>query len=202
VGVRFDRRRHALTPTLSRSAGRGGRIGFTLVEVMVAILLMALLASAAALSFSGSLRTARSTEALEVLRSFDSAARDVARRTSRETRIVFDFSHDTLSRREGADLENLVGRAQLPSAYRIEELRIPGRSFMEGEAVVDCSALGISRSYAVHLMGPGLDQWVLVAGMTGEMTLEKDESVTQSILDKAAPLSFRAWDNTARHDAD
>ena len=191
---------------LSNLHGRGAHattcpVGFTLVEVMVAILLMALLASAAALSFSGSLRTARSREALELLRSFDSAARDVARRSNRETRIVFDFSNDTLSRREGADLDNLVSLVHLPSGYRIEALRTAGQSFEDGQAVVDCSGLGISRSYAAHLIGPGLDRWVLVAGMTGEMTQEADEFAAQTVLDNAAPMSFRAWKATAGHDA-
>jgi prepilin-type N-terminal cleavage/methylation domain-containing protein len=188
-------------PQLIFGPGANCRSAFTLVEVMIAVLLMALLASAAALSFSGSLRSARSTEALERLRSFDSAARDVTRRTNREARIVFDLSNDTLSRREGTDLDELTAQVRLPTGYRIDELRIPGQSFTDGEAVVDCSALGVSRTYAVHLVGPGLDHWVLVAGLTGEMTQEKDESATQSILDRAAPVSFRSWDNAAGHDA-
>src|SRR5215471_6908216 len=53
---------------------------FTLIEIMLAVLIVGLLASAAALSFRQPIRAARAQDAVELIRSFDAGAREVARR--------------------------------------------------------------------------------------------------------------------------
>lgn len=190
----------------THSRGTGGkppprRTGFTLIEVMLAVLLMALLASAVALSFSGPLQRARAEDAQQTLRSFDAAARQMATRWGRPVRVVFDVSAGTLSRREGQSLQEPRSRIALPSGYRVDEIRVEGRGYSDGEAVIDYSALGLSRSYAAHLSGPGLDRWLLFAGLSGEMTQAQDESAVESILGNVAPTSYRPW-AAAGHDAD
>jgi prepilin-type N-terminal cleavage/methylation domain-containing protein len=90
--------------------------GFTLVEMMIAVLLMALFASAAALSFSHPLRKARSRDAIEQLRSFDTSSRIFATRHNRGVRLVFDLTSNTLSRRERSDGAD-VSRMTWPSGY-------------------------------------------------------------------------------------
>jgi type II secretory pathway pseudopilin PulG len=169
---------------------------------MMTVLLMALLASAAALSFSGPLRTARAADAQDQIRSFDAAARDMARHSNREVRLVFDLSGSTLARREGPGLQDLRSRVSLPAGYRITQFCVAGQSFEDGEAVVDFSSLGICRSYAIHLSGPGLDRWLLLAGLSGQMTQVQDEVEAQSILGRAAPMAYRSWETTPRNDAD
>ena len=57
----------ASVPPCLRSAG------FTLVEIMLAVLLVSLLASAAALSFQKPIRAARAQDAVELVRSFDAS---------------------------------------------------------------------------------------------------------------------------------
>jgi hypothetical protein len=42
----------------------------------------------------------------------------------------------------------------------------------------------MSRSYAVRLRGPDFDQWVLFAGLTGDMTEVRDESTIATLLDQ------------------
>jgi prepilin-type N-terminal cleavage/methylation domain-containing protein len=175
---------------------------FTLIEVMMTVLLMALLASAAALSFSGPLRSARAADAQDQIRSFDAAARDMARHSHREVRLVFDLSGSTLARREGPELQDLRSRVSLPAGCRVTQLCVAGQSFEDGEAVVDFSSLGIGRSYAIHLSGAGLDRWLLIAGLSGQMTQVQDEVEAQSILGRAAPMAYRSWDGNPRNDAD
>jgi prepilin-type N-terminal cleavage/methylation domain-containing protein len=175
---------------------------FTLIEVMMAVLLMALLATAAAVSFSGPLRTSRAADAQDQIRTFDAAARYMALHSNREVRLVFDLSGSTLSRREGPELRDLRSRVSLPAGHRITQLCVAGQSFEDGEAVVDFSSLGICRSYAIHLSGPGLDRWLLIAGLSGQMTQVQDEVEAQSILGRAAPIAYRSWDTNPRHDAD
>jgi prepilin-type N-terminal cleavage/methylation domain-containing protein len=178
------------------------RSGFTLVELMMAVLLLALLTSAVALSFSGPIQRARGQDAIEQIRSFDAAARDAARREGREVRMALDLSAGTLARREGADLESLRCQIALPPGFRIEQLRVAGQTYSDGEAVIDVSSLGLSRSYGIHLVGPGLDQWLVFAGQGGNMTRVQDEETMSSILERAAPVAYRAWEQTARNHAD
>jgi prepilin-type N-terminal cleavage/methylation domain-containing protein len=150
--------------------GCGGQIrGFTLVEMVVVIAIMALLTSAAALSFSGPLRATRASDAIRQVQSFDDATRQHAKRFGKDLQIVLDLSRDRLIRRQSAD-GPAMHELQLPHGCRIERVRVGGKVIDSGEAVLACSNLGLTRSYAAHLVGPGLDRWILVAGLTGEVT--------------------------------
>jgi len=178
------------TPLLACRA-RAKRSGFTLIEIMFAVLLMALLTAAAAFSFSGPIRAARSQDAIQQIRTFDESARLLARNSGRPVRVVFDLTANTISRREGQAFENVAALSALPSGYQLDRVRVEGRDYSDPEAVIDYSPLGLSRSYAVHVVGPGLDRWALVAGTTGQVTQWSDESAIDSILENAAPTAYR-----------
>jgi type II secretory pathway pseudopilin PulG len=167
---------------------------------MLAVLLMALLASAAALSFSGAMRSSRAADALTEIHSFDAAARQIAQRWNISQRIVFDLSDGTISRKQGPELEELAAQVRLPTGYQVDEIHTAGRSFADGEVIVDCSPMGLSRSYAVHVIGPGLDQWAVVAGLSGDLIKVQDENSADAMLDKAAPMAFRPFE-AGGHDA-
>lgn len=152
--------------------------GFTLIEIMLAVLLMALLASAAALSFSQPLKVARAQDAMELVRSVDQTARQISRRFGRPVSISFDLSRDSVARVEGSQQ---TYHAALPHGVRIRQVRTAGRRASDGEISIPCSALGISRTYAVHLSGSGVDQWMLVSGISGEFTTIKNEPQLDAI---------------------
>jgi prepilin-type N-terminal cleavage/methylation domain-containing protein len=169
--------------------------GFTLIELMLAVLLLAILASAAVLSFSEPIRNARFQDAIQEIRAFDSTARQAAVSSGQITRLVFDLSAGTIERRDTGSRSARL-RSALPSGYRIERVRIGSRIASSGQAIVDLSPLGIGRTYAVRLHGPGVDQWLLLAGLTGQISIITDESKLDAIFAQttAAPSS--------RHDAD
>ena len=168
------------------------RSAFTLIELIVAVLLLSLLASAAVMSFSQPLRGARLQDTIDQIRSFDATARRAAVASGRECRLEFDLASKTLSRRDGDGLAVLRSRASLAPSFRISDVRIGIHSTSVGEAVVDVSPMGASRTYALHLIGPATDQWVLFAGLSGDMTLVKDEAMLDEIFGQI----------TARHNTD
>ena len=74
---------------------------------MLAVLLMALLASALSLSFSKPLQAAHAQDTVELIRNFDSSARQAATNSGRSVRLVFDLSSNTLLQKDGFDLADL-----------------------------------------------------------------------------------------------
>ena len=153
------------------------RRAFTLIETVVVVSIMALLTSAVALSFNGPIQSTRARDAINQVQSLDSSARTYAKRFGKDVEIVFDVSQNRLLRREGKDKE-VSYDAPLPRGCRIERLRIGGRIIDSGEAAIACSTMGLTRSYTLHLVGPKLDRWISVAGLTGEMTVTADDSRT------------------------
>jgi prepilin-type N-terminal cleavage/methylation domain-containing protein len=152
---------------------------FTLIEIMVVIVLIGLLSTAVVLSFAAPVQRVRAQDAVERVRALDESARAQSRHSGDASQIVFDLSAGTLARRDGGG--NVVFEAALPSGFEIDRFRSGIEDRSSGEAVMSCSALGLTRTYAVHLTAPGLDQWLLFAGLSGEATVVKDEATLDSI---------------------
>lgn len=155
------------------------RRAFTLIETMMAVLLLALLAAGVAIGFSKPLQAARADDAVSVLKAFDAAARQAAVGFDRQVRITIDLADGRLTRLEGGAV---AASTQLPSGYRIERTKVGGRIDSVGLVSIDVSPQGRSRTYAVRLLGPGLDRWIIFAGLTGlatEATHETDLPVAR-----------------------
>lgn len=135
--------------------------GFTLIELMITVVLMALLSGAAAMSFVRPLRAARALQTLDIIRRADAMARQHAQRFGQPVFLDFDLNHQSVSR------GSVVW--PLPAGYAIRELRTGERSNFDGRYSLRISPLGLSTSYALHLVGPNSDRWILVAGLSGEM---------------------------------
>jgi len=160
--------------------------GFTLIETMLAVLLLAMLTSAAALTFSKPIAIARAGDAIEQLRSFDSTARRAAVAGGQTVRILFQVSTGNIQRRDGADLSNIRYSSALPAGCRFDQIRIGAELLSSGEIPLDISAQGLSRSYALHVISPQTNQWIVFAGMTGEIKQVPDENAAQHALAPAA----------------
>jgi prepilin-type N-terminal cleavage/methylation domain-containing protein len=155
--------------------------GFTLIETMLAVLLLALLASAAALSFSRPIAAARLDDAVELVHVFDANTR-IAARNGHGSRLTLNLATNTLERRDGAERAEATFATPLPTGCRIAAVRIGPDSVKQGEVDLDVSALGLSRSYAVQLAGPTEDRWLVFAGLSGEMVTVADESTVSNML--------------------
>jgi prepilin-type N-terminal cleavage/methylation domain-containing protein len=161
-----------------------GRRAFTLIETMLAVLIMALLASAAALSFSGPVRKARAREAVDQVIAADRSARQEAHDSGRAVRLRFDSSNGEISRIEGTATQF---RSVLPASFRISDVLVGRRVFRDVPAEVGFSGSGFSATYAVHLSGTGADRWVVFAGLTGQANVVSDEQAVRTAIDSIAP---------------
>jgi len=172
---------------------------FTLIEIMVVVVLIGLLSGAAMLSFARPLRARRARQAVEELVSFDTASRQAARNFGRDVEIVFELSADRteLSRRELTSEPRETFRASLPGGFHVEQVRSAKQTASSGDVAIRCSPRGLSRSYAVRVVGPEFDQWLLVAGLSGQVSVVSNETKVESILAGIAGAA-----GAARRDAD
>ena len=170
------------------------RPAFTLIELIAVIVLLGIISTAAALTFRSSLQSASSTDAIGQIKYLDSSARQRARRFNQPVEVVFDVTNSTLSRREGSKRNDESFTAALPRGFSIDQINIAGHSTFNGVASVNCSPAGLTPSYAIHLIGPNFDQWLLFAGLSGQMIVIDNEETVLDIL-----ASTR---QAARRDAD
>ena len=155
---------------------------FTLIESLIAVVLLGIISTAAALTFRSSLQSASTTDAIEQIKYLDSSARQRAKRFNQPVELIFDVTNSSLSRREGSKRNDESFHASLPRGFSIDQINIAGQSTFNGEISLTCSPTGLTPSYALHLIGPNFDQWLLFAGLSGQMTVIKNEETVQDIL--------------------
>ncbi len=163
---------------------RRRRPAFTLIEVMLVVLLVGTLAGVAVMSFARPLRASRARDAIAEIGAFDAAARQLARRSGRDVEVVIDVYERRLTRREQD--RGPESHLSLPAALRIEQVRSSTSAAHESQLTVRVAPHGWSRSYAIRIVGPEFDRWLLVAGMSGQVTVIEDESKVQDILARAS----------------
>jgi prepilin-type N-terminal cleavage/methylation domain-containing protein len=149
--------------------------GFTLIEVMLAVMLLALLTGAAALSFARPFRSARSQQTIQMIQRADTMAREEAIRFGRSTQLRFDLNRQTLVR--AGSVTPIPG---------VREIRIGDRSISDDQVSIDVSPIGLSSSYAVQIAGPAQDQWIVIAGLSGQTITTQNESQVVQLLSQSS----------------
>lgn len=169
------------------------RGAFTLIEIIAVVILLGLLATLAAWSFSGPLRRAQFDQALEQVRYLNATSRALARDTGQLVTMTFDLDRGEVSRSQGRRGGAAVYRASLAPGARIDRVRTATDDRTSGTAEVAVSPLGLSPSYAVRLAGPNWRRWVFVSGLGGDARVIRDDSEIAAI--------FAAARDAARRDA-
>ncbi|MEM1356360.1 MAG: prepilin-type N-terminal cleavage/methylation domain-containing protein [Planctomycetota bacterium] len=170
--------------------------GFTLIEIVVVLFLVALLASAVAIAAGGVLNNATRDEAVAQIGSMDREARRAATRLGRpvELRIDREARRFTLydpAKPNAAPLGGLAAssRFELTQAWRISR----GKPVHENELVVRYGPDGTAATWGFTLSErntqDGLTS-VVVLGMTGQTTQWEDHEQAQDML--AAALGRHA----------
>ncbi len=162
---------------------RRNPLGFTLIEVMAAIVLMGLLSAAVVVNLAGRARAARAEDVADQLAQYDALARAAARRDGIAGSLTFDFPRGEI-RRDRPDAVTLgIGQP-----VKLARLLLPGRRVGTGSATVPISLDGRSPSYAVLLEGPkGESQWLFFAGLTGTTIRPETDRDVQALFDKLLP---------------
>jgi len=154
------------------------RDAFSLIEIMVALVILALAAGVVALRLDGPLARMSVRDALSAVGEFDAATRTWARHQDKPAQIVIDLDTGTLLRQD-ADGQKIGKPLTLPSACRMEKLALPHAEHTTGKIILPCSRQGRTHSYAIKIRRGDRGGWLLLPGLGGEaMVMENDEEVT------------------------
>lgn len=165
--------------------------GFTLIEIVVVLVLVAMLASAVAMSAGGMLNNATQEEAVAQIDSLDSEARRTAKRLGRTVELHIDSETKQFTLRDPQKPSSPpLGSYRLPHAFEITQSwrLIRGEPQNDTALVIryeqDRTAmtwgLTISDRNAKEDVGS-----VMILGMTGQMTQWDNHEEASDILAKA-----------------
>jgi prepilin-type N-terminal cleavage/methylation domain-containing protein len=164
--------------------------GFTLIELAIVILILAIVAAATVLRLGGPLRRVQMGDVVDLVAAFDGLARDYARTHDRAVWLVVDVPQRRLRRASGENGADLGAPLALPPGYRVAQVWLRGQPRGYGRTAIPCSQHGLTPSYGLLIEGPGgRRQWLVFAGLSGQNVQVKNEREVQAILGPAAPRS-------------
>lgn len=157
--------------------------GYTLIEIVAVLALMAIAAGAVGWTMSDAHAAANLDDAINRIRSVDRQARSVARRFDRPVTLRFDLEGQTVRRVDDANASGHT--TSLSAGHRIEAIKTRLEPYDPTQIDIAIGRRGFGESYAIHLRALGRDAedtWVVVAGSTGQMTRVADEQIVDNLL--------------------
>ena len=151
---------------------------FTLIELVIAMAILAVLSSIAAVSLSGTINRYQLSQALEIVQRFDSRAR-------RDAVSNGTFIDIAIDQPKGNFQIGPQGRAvayQIPSRVEITGFQLPRKRIASGKHLAQFNPEGHSTSYALQLTVGQQTRWIVFLGMTGQSLVTQDERVVHEIL--------------------
>ncbi len=140
--------------------------GFTLVELVVTLAILAVLSSVAAFSMTGTLHQFHLSQAIETFERFDQMARRIARSTETETTVRIDRKNRRLS-------IDLPGEGR-PKSFRfskrveISSIRFSRRTHSGNTFSQTYNGDGRTSTYAIEFSVGNMKRWVVFLGNSGQ----------------------------------
>ena len=170
--------------------GRGsctGPTAFTLIELTAVLVLMAVITGAAVVSLAGPRSRAVAADAAAQVSFADAQVRQAALGTDQPQTLLIDLQAGRLSR--VSDDAPPVTLVDLPAGVRLARVVVGAEATDFGQVRLPISAAGRSPSYAVDLSTPAGQRWLVVAGLTGQVTPAADGADADAVLELTRPLT-------------
>ncbi len=168
--------------------------GWTLIELSVVLVLMALGVSAVSLTFSERYRSVTQADVEQRLVHIDHLARDHARRFGRQVELHFDLEESRVQRQMTSEDGVEFGLpVQLPRGFQIREVRVASAEESAANSVVQFAPSGMGPMYAIHLLAPNQQaQWLLFTAATGHAVRIEDDQSIEDIFQAIEPTGLDA----------
>ena len=158
-------------------------LGFSLTELTVVLLIMAIVAGAVTMKMYSPLARAKLGDIVGQIRQFDAQTREYARQQDCSVRLVLDVNNGEI-RRENRQGEELGTALVLPERFSIRRVWLAGDALFAGSASIGISRSGLSKTYALSLEdSTGQKRWILLAGLTGQAVELESDAQIQDIFD-------------------
>ena len=112
---------------------------FTLVELMVVLLLMAILTAGVSMSLTGAVRNVQLEDLLDHIASYDGLMREHARRFDRPLQLVIDVDAGRIAWEPVTGETSGANPLVLPRGFEVKRVVLAGNLMHGGEVAVQCS---------------------------------------------------------------
>lgn len=150
--------------------------GFSLIELSAVLLIAAVAAGAVAIRIGGPSARMDYEQVLDQIQRFDELARDYARQHDQELVLVIELDRGRLYKQEPEDAVALGTVLELPSSVRLRQAWTGGAMTASGAVRIPISRHGLGGSYALQVAGNKQDGWLMIAGLTGQVSRLANES--------------------------
>lgn len=152
---------------------------FTLIELVVVIVIMAILSTIAAMSLSGTMGKYDLTRAAETIERVDANAR----RQARVTHALVELSIDRGKKRLTVDAGGTARDAtyKLPGRVTISNIRLHRRIVAGNTFAIEVSDAGQSPTYAVELTRGKMKRWLIIIGASGQVFPAESEDEVDAL---------------------
>lgn len=168
-----------------------GTSGFTLVEVLVVIVVLALLAAVVATRWSGVHHEAVVASAFGKLQFVDQHLRQFARSRQAPCLLAFDLEQGRLGKQHAAEGDHDLQWESLGTGMKIDAVRVGGEKPSSRHVEIPVDVRGQTPTYGLHVVGPGKrETWLLFAGLSGQMTEFENARSWNAAFELMAPPSL------------
>lgn len=155
------------------------RNAFTLIELVVAIVIMAILSTIAAMSLRGTMGKYDLTRAAETIERFDANARRQARVTDESVELSIDRNKKRLMVNVGGIDRDATYK--LPGRVTISNIRLHRRFVAGNNFAIEVSENGQSPTYAVELTRGEMKRWLIIIGASGQVIPTESEDEVDAL---------------------
>jgi prepilin-type N-terminal cleavage/methylation domain-containing protein len=158
---------------------------FSLLELMAVVAIAGILAAAVSWSLGGRYASVQVTDVMERIALADRLIRMHAENRTAPVALVIDAGEGRFVRLTGDQADPLY---TLPPRWRIERLESSGAARAAAGStepvVLRYGPTGIAPTWAAQLVDPqGREHWIVLAGVSGQVTRTHDEATVQNIID-------------------
>ena len=159
--------------------------GFTLIELVVVMILIALLSGIVVYSIRGHIESASVARAVDHLESLDRRLRAEARKTQSPVSLSVHRNGKSVHASSSANLESagIQRDTKLPKLVELNSLRIGSGSRSNAGGTIEFNRRGQSPSYAFEVKSnSGSSAWLVTLGLSGQHIRCKTEAEVDALL--------------------